>query len=78
MSWDKLKHDHVFMMVLCCAIPLLLIAAIAVFGLDAKRYSWLVVLLCPLLMFWMMKDMHGDKEGSCHEGAKETKAKAVK
>ena len=74
LDWNELKHNHLFMMVLCCAIPLLLLGALYALGADVKGYSWLAVLLCPLAMVWMMKDMHGGKEENCRSGGKEPAA----
>ncbi len=71
MNWQELKKNHAAMMALCCAIPLLLVAALFWFGFDVKSYSWAILLLCPLVMAWMMKDMHETKrvpsgKKACH------------
>ena len=57
---DSLKHNHFLMMILCCALPLLLLlGAVYFFGLSKSYLYWFMLLLCPLMHFFMMKDMHG-------------------
>ncbi|MEK6954399.1 MAG: DUF2933 domain-containing protein [Candidatus Micrarchaeota archaeon] len=63
LSWNSLKNNHMLLMVLCCLIPLVLIFGASYFGLNLRNYSWLILLLCPLFMMWMMKDMHGGHAG---------------
>jgi len=69
----KLKHNHGLMMLLCCVVPLLLlIGAVYLFGLSKSYLYWFFLLLCPLMHFLMMKDMHkekgsdGKERGGCH------------
>ncbi len=71
----KIKQNHWLMMIICCGVPLiLLIIAIYFFGLDNKYLFWGILLLCPILHYFMMKDMHkkhGDEkemEGSSKNG----------
>ena len=69
--FEKLKHNHWLMMIICCAIPLILLAlAIYIFGLDNKYIFWFILLLCPILHYFMMKDMYKDnkknKKEVCH------------
>ncbi|PIN77955.1 hypothetical protein COV14_04865 [Candidatus Woesearchaeota archaeon CG10_big_fil_rev_8_21_14_0_10_33_12] len=57
--WKKIKKNHGLMMILCCAIPLvLLIIATKIFNLNGKYLFWFILLLCPLMHFFMMKDTH--------------------
>ncbi|AOT69187.1 hypothetical protein [Geosporobacter ferrireducens] len=69
-----LKHG--LMMILCCMLPILVIAALPLLGLGGGRLSSFAFLLCPLMhigmMFMMRKSGHG---GSCH-GSKEDDYKA--
>ncbi len=55
---------HLWLMILCCALPLVLILAISVFGLSlGSLAAWLpfaMILLCPLSMFLMMRGMTQD------------------
>ncbi len=66
-----LKHG--LMMMLCCLIPILLIAGLPLFGLGGGSLSGLIFLLCPLMhigmMFMMMKK--GKHSGSCHDDKNE-------
>lgn len=70
--WQKLKKNHGIMMVLCCGLPLLiLLIAVYGFGVERKYLFWFVLLLCPLMHLFMMKDMHGGR--SCCEKKNEEK-----
>src|SRR3989344_3766912 len=52
--WNKIRHNHWLMMIICCAIPLILLAlAIYIFGLDNKYIFWFILLLCPILHYFM-------------------------
>ncbi len=69
----KLRHNHALMMTVCCGVPLLLlIGAIYFFGLSQSYLFWGILLLCPLMHVWMMKDMYKkppnetEKENKCH------------
>ncbi len=60
---------HLWMMIVCCALPLVLIFAIGFFGLSRGSFSgvlpYAMILLCPLSMFFMMRGMghdHGSAE----------------
>jgi choline-glycine betaine transporter len=58
------NNMHLWMMILCCALPIVLIFAIGFFGLSLGSLSaWLpyaMILLCPLSMFFMMRGMTQD------------------
>ena len=59
----KLSHNHALMMLICCGAPLLLLlAAVYLFGLSKNYLFWFALLLCPLMHYFMMKHMHGDKK----------------
>ncbi len=69
--WGKLKRNHLLLMVICCVIPLLLVAGAVYFLGWSKSYLfWTVLLLCPITHYFMMKNMHGDKKDEenqkCH------------
>ena len=58
---------HGFMMMLCCLIPIVIIAGLPLFGIKALSLSGLMFLLCPLLhigMIFMMRK--SGRNGSCH------------
>ncbi len=59
---DKISGNHVLMMMLCCLIPLIIAGALFYFGFN--QYALLaIMLLCPILHYFMMKNMH-KKEGT--------------
>ncbi len=56
---QKIGHNHSLMMVVCCGTPLiLLVIAIYFFGLSKSYLFWFILLICPIMHFWMMGDMH--------------------
>lgn len=66
-------HDtrHMLLMLLCCLIPIALIAAVAIFGFSLGALTpylpFALVLLCPLMMFFMMRGMgHEHDAGDTH------------
>ena len=71
---NKLKHNHSLMMVICCGVPLIiLMIAVNYFSLNNKYLTWSIILLCPAMHFFMMKDMHkkhsdarNKEESTCH------------
>ncbi len=67
---------HMLIMVLCCAIPMVAVAAIAAFRIplpDVLRYG--VILLCPLSHFVLMglmgRDKHDQHSGESMTGVKD-------
>ena len=53
------------MMIICCGAPLIIAGALFYFGF--KTYAiFAVMLLCPVLHYFMMRDMHG-KHGNKNE-----------
>jgi hypothetical protein len=64
------------LMVLCCLIPLALIAAVSIFGFSLGALSGLlpyaIALMCPLMMIFMMRGMgheHDDEHAHHHSDA---------
>lgn len=66
------KHgSHLWMMVICCLIPLAAFAAISVFRVPVSNVlSWGLILLCPLshllMMGWMFRRHDGEAECKEH------------
>ena len=58
------QTSHLILMLLCCLIPIGLILAVSIFGLSLGPLNaflpFALVLLCPLLMFFMMRGMGHD------------------
>lgn len=75
---------HGLLMMACCIFPMILLAAFlpqlktaAANSSSGLNWTWLILLLCPLMHILMMKGMHGMGE-SCHDNKKEgTKEKAI-
>ena len=68
----KFKLNHNLMMFICCGIPLiLLVIAVYFFGLSNSYLFWFILLLCPIMHYLMMKDMHKkhpkeEEDKKCH------------
>lgn len=71
-NWiEKIKHNHILMMIICCVAPIaIMLAAVYFFGLSKSYLFWTVVLVCPISHLFMMKSMHDDSgkksKGGCH------------
>lgn len=64
--FNKIKENHWLMMILCCAIPLIIAGVL--FYLGFKKYAILaVMLLCPVLHYFMMRDMHKKHKNGSEE-----------
>ncbi len=58
-SIQKIKNNHWLVMLLCCAIPIILLMTLAsFFKIDNKYLLWSLILLCPIIHYFVMKDMH--------------------
>ncbi|MEK6859729.1 MAG: DUF2933 domain-containing protein [Nanoarchaeota archaeon] len=61
-------NSHVWKMLICCLIPVIIAGALFYFGF--KTYAILaVMLLCPILHYFMMRGMHkkhSSKNKKCH------------
>lgn len=77
------KHNHGgmmkhgLMMMLCCLIPIVLIAGLPLFGIKGGLSSSLIFLLCPLMHIGMMFMMrkNGNKD-ACHGNQKDSKGQS--
>ena len=58
---------HMLLMIICCAVPLLLVGAVSVFGLSLGPLQPLIpyvaALMCPLMMIGMMWMMARENQG---------------
>jgi len=53
----KPMKNHIWKMLICCLIPVVIAGILFYFGF--KTYATLaIVILCPILHYFMMKDMH--------------------
>lgn len=58
-QFEKIKKDHGLMMIICCLAPLMILfVALKFFNVNKNYIAWIILLLCPLMHFFMMKDMH--------------------
>ena len=61
---------HLILMLLCCLIPIALILAVSIFGLSlgplAPYLPFAMVILCPLMMFFMMRGMGQEHDAGTH------------
>ncbi len=68
----RIKSDPLLGMLVCCLVPLLFLGAAWYLGVNRGVVSFGFLLLCPLMHFFLMKDMHKgeEKEGEapkkCH------------
>lgn len=72
---------HGFMMMLCCLIPIVLIAGLPLFGAKAGGgLSSLIFLLCPLMHIGMIFMMRKSGKGgsSCHSSSSDVKVEDSK
>lgn len=66
------KGNHTLLMVVCCVVPMALLAAIFLFNVPISTIGlFAVVLLCPLMHLFMMRSMgHGHQQAGCHDDAR--------
>ena len=64
----NMNKKHALIMLACCLIPLVALAAILVFKIPANSVVYVgILLLCPALHLLMMKNMmSGDHAGHDH------------
>lgn len=56
--------SHAAKMLLCCLVPLALVAVLAYSGMSLKGFGLLaVLLLCPLMHLFMMRGGHHGPKG---------------
>ena len=65
-----MTKKYVWIMLICCLLPILGIALIFLFNIPVGTFLWVaLLLLCPLSHLWMMKTMrheHGVHEYGVH------------
>jgi len=62
----KLRKNHSFAMILCCAVPLGLIFGLSISGNLGSWGYYALLLLCPLMHVFMMRG-HGSSHHSHHD-----------
>ena len=78
MAWKETlkRHYGLAMIAVCILVIATLFTGIKYMGIPQSSLYWLALLLCPLMHFFMMKDMHKghdeddrkghEKKGGCH------------
>lgn len=49
-----IQLKHIFMMGLCCLLPIIIILVLPVFGIEKASWSVFLFMLCPLMHIGMM------------------------
>lgn len=65
-SEQKGMSKHTLIMVLCCLIPIMILAVLWVIGVSWSYLIFGVLLLCPLLHLLMMRGMRRGVGGHAH------------
>ncbi len=66
-SEQKGISKHTLIMILCCLIPLVILAVLWAIGVSWSYLIFGVILLCPLLHIFMMRGRHKESgEGGSH------------
>ena len=69
-----MNKRHIWIMLLCCLLPIIGLAAIFLFKIPANTVLYFgLILLCPLAHFFMMGQMehsHGDVQSHEHAHVK--------
>lgn len=77
----KQGSKHILIMVLCCLAPMLLVVLLFTVGIGGIL-PFLVILMCPLMHFILMRGMHGKHDHNEHSDHyiinTETNAKQLK
>ncbi|WP_017752875.1 hypothetical protein [Clostridium tyrobutyricum] len=65
---------HIIMMILCCAVPVILVASLPFFGI-APKFKIIIAsvapFICPIMMFLMIPLMFlHSKKNKCHKSKK--------
>ena len=58
---------HALIMVLCCLIPIMILAVLWAIGVSGSYLIFGVILLCPALHILMMRGMHRESGDGGHE-----------
>ncbi|GEM_PF-116213 len=66
----RLKGNHALLMVICCVVPMALLAAVLLFNIPLGTVGFFAIMLaCPLMHIFMMRGMgHGDQRAGSNSG----------
>jgi len=65
--YKKLPKKHVWIMLICCLAPLILIVALSSFGIIGSLGFWALILLCPILHLLLMRAIYRKIGGEKNE-----------
>ena len=75
--------SHMWMMALCCGVPLILLFVVSLLGASMPGLKAILLsilpFLCPIMMIGMipMMFMHGKHDDNCHEERQNDQNKAL-
>ena len=74
--WQKVKENHMLMMLICCGIPLIgIVIARYVFNYNSSYLIWAALAVCMGSHFFMMKNMHANHNHGEEDRGKKKKIK---
>jgi hypothetical protein len=74
-----MSKSHVFIMLICCLIPMVGLGAILLFNVPVNTVLWVgLILLCPLTHILMMKFMLHDEGSNQHHSTVRSQPAEIK
>lgn len=67
MVFNKLRHNHSLLMILCCAVPLVAILVLSYFNVLGSWGFYAIFLLCPLMHIFMHRGHSANAKSSRSE-----------
>ncbi|MCJ7540636.1 MAG: hypothetical protein MUO88_13335 [Desulfobacterales bacterium] len=58
MLFDKIRNNHMLLMILCCALPIAAVLSLSYLGVLGSWGYYALFLLCPLAHILMFKKSH--------------------
>ena len=56
--FDKIRNNHMFLMIICCAVPIVALLSLSYLGVLGSWGYYALLLLCPLAHILMFKKSH--------------------
>jgi hypothetical protein len=71
MLFDKIRSNHMLLMILCCALPIAALLSLSYLGVLGSWGYYALFLLCPLAHILMFRKGHAKQDKavvnkSCH------------
>ncbi len=67
MIFNKLRHNHSLLMILCCAVPLVAILVLSYFNVLGSWGFYAIFLLCPMMHIFMHRGHSAQAKSSRSE-----------